>query len=166
MSIPILAVFPGVWSWVGCRGRRWESVKPRGMEEIQRRKVRSNFAKPRLHRELCEEDLHASGIHDLVGLSDKLKTSLRLVFNLLLSPHDEHRFQREQKMLLQRKPRLSSILALRQSSRCGVYKLSFIALSRCTKHLGPSVFDLNPGSRPRSNHDRVYTKRPIICWQL
>ena len=93
MSIPILAVFPGVWSWVGCRGRRWESVKPRGMEEIQRRKVRSSFAKPRLHRELCEEDFYALGIHDLVGLSDKLKTSSRLVFNLLLSLHDEHRFQ-------------------------------------------------------------------------
>lgn len=37
ISIPISAVLSGVWSWVGCRGRRWEPVKTRGIEEIQRR---------------------------------------------------------------------------------------------------------------------------------
>jgi hypothetical protein len=77
MSIPMSAVLSGVWSWVGCRGRRWESVKPRGMEEIQRRKVRTSLAKPHLHRELCEQIIYASGNNHNVGLSNKSKTSLR-----------------------------------------------------------------------------------------
>jgi hypothetical protein len=78
MSIPISAVLSGVWSWVGCRGRRWESVKPRGLEEIQRRKVRSNIAKPRLHRELCEEDVDASGMKHDAGLSIKQRQAFGL----------------------------------------------------------------------------------------